>query len=420
MRLTIVFILLGLAALPARAEEVVLRHALQGQAREALAGLVERFNAAQKDRSRIELQDLDAAAPDRPSLPAAALLDIDDSRLFFGTLPRFKPLHQAARETGQSLASMRFLPLVADAASDPKGRLESLPLGLSLPALFWNKAEFRRAGLDPEHAPATWHEVQDAAGALFDQGSRCPLTSSRFSWVHLENVAAQHGEPMLSKPGAILLNNLIGVKHLALLSSWNKSSYFRYFGPGREADAHFLAGECAMLTGEASFYAEARHAGMEVGIGALPYYDDVYAAQRANVVPDGQSLWLLAGKKKEEYRVILRFIAFLLRPENQRDWVRSTAFLPMTRDGMAALRDGGLPPELLQAAEMRLTASPAVARPRGEATLSILNDALSEEMPFVWRNEKPAKQALDNAMRRVNGSLPAEPAKPAPRRRDKL
>lgn len=388
------------------AQQITLRHELQGEARDALTRLAERFNASQKGRTAVQLQGIDGA-DGHASPPVAALLDIDDSRRFFGTLPRFKPLHQAVAETGQPLGRMRLLPLIADAASDPKGRLEALPLALSLPALFWNKADFRRAGLDPERAPATWQEVQDAAGALADHGSRCPLTSSRFAWVHLENVAAQHGEAMVTRPGAVTLNNLIGVKHLALLSSWNRSRYFHYFGAGREADVHFLSGECAMITGEARFDADARRAGMDFGMAALPYYADVYGADRANVVPDGASLWLLAGHGKEEYRVALRFIAFLLQPQNQRDWVRATGFLPMTREALAVLRASGSPADLMQAAELRLSSPRVVARPRGMEMLQPLHEALSEEMPFVWGNGKPAKQALDNAMQRVNAGLPA-------------
>lgn len=406
-------LVVAMLGLSVQAQEISLRHALEGGGREALFSLTERFNAAQKGKARVALEDL-AEISDKHRLPVMALLDLDDSRDFFGTRPRFKPAHQAAAEVGQRLTRSVFYPLIADAVSDSAGRIEALPLGLSLPALFWNKLQFRQAGLDPEHAPVTWHDVQDAAGALFDKGSRCPLTSSRFAWVHLENVAAQHSEALVNKPGQIQFNNLIGVKHLALLSSWNKSSYFRYFGAGREADAHFLSGECAMLTGEASFYAEARRAGMDFGIGALPYYDDVYAANRARVLPTGASLWLLAGRTKDEYRLAMRFVAFLTQPASQRDWIKATAFLPMTRDAVLALRESGSPPALLQAAELRLSSSVMTARPRGADTLASLHEALSEEMPFVWRDEKPAKLALDQAMQRVNaGRLPEAPKQPA-------
>jgi hypothetical protein len=42
---------------------------------------------------------------------------------------------------------------------------------------------------------------------------------------------------------------------MALLTSWHKSRYFDYSGPGSEGDARFVRGECAMLTGASSLYA---------------------------------------------------------------------------------------------------------------------------------------------------------------------
>jgi sn-glycerol 3-phosphate transport system substrate-binding protein len=58
---------------------------------------------------------------------------------------------------------------------------------------------------------------------------------------------------------------MVNVKHLALLASWQKSRYFHYSGPAREGNRRFLSGECALLTGESSLYAEARRAGIDVG-----------------------------------------------------------------------------------------------------------------------------------------------------------
>jgi hypothetical protein len=43
---------------------------------------------------------------------------------------------------------------------------------------------------------------------------------------------------------------------------------------------------------------------------ALPHYDDVYAAKPADVLPDGAGLWVLAGHKKDEYKLIARFRRF--------------------------------------------------------------------------------------------------------------
>lgn len=396
-------IILAWAGFAACAQEVVLRHALEGGAQDALSTLVLRFNDAQKGKARVVLQGLQGLDDRRP-LPAMALLDTDDSMSFFDTRPRFKSLQQAMTEAGEKLDRRRFYPVIADAVDDAAGRIQALPLGLSLPVLLWNKTAFQKAGLNPESGPATWSRVQDAAGALLDAGYRCPLTSSRFAWVHLENLSAQHNEPIVSRPGHILLNGLMEVKHVALLSSWYKSNYFRYYGPRLEGNAAFLSGECAMLTGESGLYAQAVRGGFPVGIMPLPYYDDVHGVTPHNVLPDGASLWLLTGKKKAEYRVAARFVSFMMQPGNQREWVKHSGYLPMTRDAFAAIKESEMPVTLQNEIERRLTISKVTARPKVGGLLDLMRDALDEEIEFVWRNEKPAKEALDNAMRRINGA----------------
>ena len=398
-------------ALPVMAaSEVTLRHALVGGAREVLVTLVSRFNDQQKGRAKVLLEDLQSLADPR-QLPQMALLDADDSLDFFGTRPRFKPLYQVMAESGERIDVARFFPLILDAVDDPAGRPQALPLGLSLPVLFWNKDAFGKAGLNPDTPPKTWLEVQTAAGRLFDAGYKCPLTSSRFTWVHLENLSSQHGEPVSVREGhgsmKVVLNRMVEVKHMALLSSWYKSSYFHYFGPGKEADSRFLSGECVMLTGESSLYAAASHGGFALGAAALPHYDDFYGATPEKLLPDGAALWVLAGQKKEEYRIVAQFAKFLLRPDVQKEWVKATGFLPMTPVAIEALKADGEPPALLDAAVRRLSAAKSVnTRSKHGFGLARLRDILNEEIATVWSNTKPAKEALDTAMHR--NSLPGQ------------
>lgn len=396
----------SLAAPVMAAQEVVLRHALGGSAREVLATLVSRFNDQQKGRARVRLEDLQSLADPR-QLPQMALLDIDDSLEFFQSRPRFKPLYQVMAESGERIDASKLFPLILEAVDDPVGRLQALPLGLSLPVLFWNKNAFAKAGLNPDKPPTTWMEVQTAAGSLFDAGYKCPLTSSRFAWVHLENLSSQHGEPISVREGRtgmkVVLNRMVEVKHVALLSSWYKSSYFHYFGPGHEADSKFLSGECAMLTGESSLYAATSRGSFPAGVAALPHYDDFYGATPDKLLPDGAALWVLAGQRKEEYRVVAQFAKFLLRPDVQKEWVKATSFLPMTLAAVEALKADGEPPALLDAAVRRLSAAKSAStRSKRGFGLARLRDILNEEIAMVWSNTKPAKEALDTAMSRIN------------------
>jgi sn-glycerol 3-phosphate transport system substrate-binding protein len=403
------------AAFSAFAQDISLRHDLDGKALDTLATLVLRFNDELKGKGRVLLQD-SRGLENKHLLPHLALLDPDDSMEFFGTRPRFRPFHDVMREAGQKFDAAQFYPQVADAVDDASGRVQALPMALNLPVLFVNRAALRKAGVDPDRPGKTWWELQKTAGEILDHGGKCPLTTTRFAWIHSENVSTQAGEAMVARVGTadkVLANSMVNVKHLALLASWQKSRYFHYSGPGREGNRRFLSGECAMLTGESSLYAEARRAGIDVGVSALPYYDDVYSPRPADVLPDGAGLWVLAGHKKDEYKLAARFMAFLLRPEVQKEWVQATSFLPMTPAALAALR-GDIPQNLLDAAQKRLSVSrKGSTRARHGPIRDHLHEFLGEEVAFVWTTDRPAKEALDNTVRRVNEAIApvAPPAK---------
>ena len=380
---------------------------------DTLGTLVLRFNDEQKGKGRVLLQD-SRGLENRHALPHLALLDPDDSLEFFASRPRFRPLHEVMREAGQKFDAAQFYPQVADAVDDASGRIQALPLALSLPVLLSNRAALRKAGLDPDLPVRTWWELQKVAGAIYEHGGKCPLTTARFAWVHAENVSTQAGEAVVSRVGRgdkVLVNGMVNVKHLALLASWQKSRYFHYSGPGREGNQRFLSGECAMLTGESSLYAEAKRAGIDVGIAALPHHEDVYAARPADVLPDGAGLWVLAGHKKDEDQLAARFMAFLVRPEVQTEWVLATGYLPMAPGAVLGLRDSGIPQSFLDAAQKRLSASnKGSTRAKHGPIRDRLHEFLGDEVVFVWTAGRAAKEALDNTVRRVNEAI-ALPAK---------
>jgi sn-glycerol 3-phosphate transport system substrate-binding protein len=398
------------------AQEVALRHALDGKAQDALATLVLRFNDSIKGQGKIILQDA-RNVDNKRALPLLALLNTSDSVNFFNTRTTFMPLHQLMRDSGQPLNPGIFYPQMLDAVADSKGQPQALPMGMSLPVLLINRKQVPSAAKTIDLAPRTWHDVQDLAGTLADNGVKCPLTSSRFAWVHIENTASQHGESLDIRTGRsekVKANSLMNVKHLALLASWEKSRYFTYFGPDAEANQHFLRGECAMITGESSLYAAARAAGMDVSIAPLPFYDDAYGAQRDKVLPDGAALWVLPGQPRAANALAARFVSYLLQPDVQKEWVRASGSLPMTPEALNALRESGMPAALADAAERRL------ATPRGDSTRTrpgALRDhlylALNEQVALVWSTPLSAKQALDTATLRANSPVASSSAKKA-------
>jgi sn-glycerol 3-phosphate transport system substrate-binding protein len=168
-----------------------------------------------------------------------------------------------------------------------------------------------------------------------------------------------------------------------------------------------------MITSESSLYAEAVHGGLAVGVAELPYYDDVRDATPTKLLPDGAGLRVLAGFTKAEYHLAARFVVFLLRPQIQMEWVRATGYLPMTPIAIEMLKQAGVAPTLLEAATRRLTER-TVASTRAKYGIDAyaMHAILNEEIATVWANTKPAKEALDSAMQRLNGATPSLISRP--------
>lgn len=389
--------------LPAHAAtEIDFHHQLDRARGERLAGLVESFNKQSKDYKINLVQQSSDATPAVLNLATPAnVAEFSTSRA------RFRPLFKVMADAKEKFDSKLFSPELRVRVADAKGNLIALPLAMSTPVLYYNKAAFKKAGLDPNKPPKTWWEVQTVAGKLFDSGLRCPYTSSWQSWVHIDNTAALNGGDLATAKGQLAFNGLVQVKHIALLASWHKSSYFRYFGRRDEADRHFAAGECGMLTSSSALAASLRDVpGMDVGVAPLPYYDDVYGAPQ-HTLADGASLWIGEGKKPAEYKAAASFVQFLLAPEMQVELTRMGGYLPMTPVARAVASSKLLAGDLagLQVAYSQLKKEGA-AHPLRVSQIEPLRIIVDEELEAVWADKKPAKEALDTAVARGNFVLP--------------
>lgn len=390
------------APIPVRTE-IEFSHQLDEERTERLEKLVDRFNSQQKDYQLKLVRRIGGDVPKHINLATR-----DDLAHFVAHRAKFRPLHEVMREAKEPFDGAKLSPELREGVSDAKGKLFALPVALSTPVLYYNKAAFRKAGLDPEKPPKTWWEVQQAADKLFDSGSRCPYTTSWPTWIHIDNVSAWNGADVSDAKGNLAFNGLVQVKHVAMLATWYKSKFFSYFGRRDEADKRFAAGECGMLTSSSSLYGALHESStVEAGVSALPYHDDVREAPQ-HTLADGASLWIGGGKKAAEYKGVARFVSFLLGAETQVELTVAGGFLPMTPVARAAASSKLLSADLagLQVAYRQL---------QGKGTMRALHVSqiepvrliIDEELETVWANKKPAKEALDTAVLRGNAVLPA-------------
>lgn len=385
--------------------EVELSHQFGQVGEERLQKLVERFNGEQKGVTVKVVRQAEGGIPS-----VMNLVRRQDVVEYVAAKESFKPLYQVMADAKEPFKSNEISPDLRAGVTDEKGRFVALPVAYSTPVLFYNKNAFRKAGLDPEKAPATWWEMQETAGKLLDSGVKCPYTTAWPVWIHIDNVSALSGVPVATPKGELAFNSLPQVKHIAMMATWYKARYMHIFGRKNEANQHFLNGECAMITTDAWVHTELREAqGVELGVAPLPHHDDVFGG-RQHTLADGASLWIANGHKPQEYKAAAKFVSFLMAKDTQVEMSRTYGQLPLGPGGRTAAR-GKVMRDREQVFEI------AYASLKGEGSTHPLRISgidpvriiLDEELEAVWADKKPAKAALDLAVQRGNAVLAAKP-----------
>lgn len=390
-------------------KEIRLLHQLSPEREDALQKLVARFNESNKDY-RLSLHAGSWTDGDAPHM---AILQGEAMEQFLVGKPRYKALSSVMREAGVPLQILKPPAMMARSLVDAKGHLLALPMGLSTPVMYINRKEFQRVGLNPDAPLKTWFDLQQALGQLFDGGSQCPYTVSQPGRVMIQNTSAWHNEPVAARQGKgerPSFNGMLQVKHVAMMASWHRARYLRTFDGESEAEQRFAAGECAVIAAPSSSWTDFRRkAEFEISIAPLPYHDDFPGAPQ-NTLADGAAMWVAAGKKPIEYKGVARFVAFWLQAENQVAWQRESGYLPLNRAGVFAAQSELLGADLenVRVAIGQLSNKPATVE---SSATSIIGRApvlsiLDEELSAVWADRKPAKEALDNAVSRVQLMFP--------------
>jgi multiple sugar transport system substrate-binding protein len=409
-------------ALPARAAEpltIHVWHGLSGAHEEVFAALVERFNAEQKevrvvaDKKGDEDQTLTAGLEAARTRQAPHLLQVPDDRAtqLAANKAVTKPVADLTnRNTGAD--ARWFAPAASSFVRDARGRLLAFPFMSSAPVLFYNKDAYRQAGLDPDKPPRTWRDMQAHLLKLHAVSS-CPYATSRQAWIHVENLASWHNQPVATRnngmdgAGAQLtFNDLLHVRHLALMRSWVTSQLFKQQSAGDGGDARFASGECATLTGGTSALgAIQRDARFSWAVAPLPFYEEE-AREPGSALVGGSSFWVMGGKRAAEYKAIEAFLSFLAKPVVAAEWHEKTGFLPLSEAAYLASRKGHYDKVPGLEAEMARLAGPT-GRLRGIRMPHYhrVRDIMDDELAAAWQGKKPPKQALDDAVKRGNAAL---------------
>ena len=327
------------------------------------------------------------------------------------------PVAKVMKDAGADFNPAAYIPAVAAYYTAPDGQILSLPFNSSTTVAYYNKDAFKKAGLDPDKLPTTWPEVFEAAKKLKASGHSCPMTLAWQGWTQLESFSAWHNVEFATHKNGLAadgykarlkINSPLHVRHIDNLAQAAKNGEFVYKGRGSTAQASFTAGECAMIQTSSGFYGDvAKNAKFAYGIAPLPYYPDVKGAPQ-NTVIGGASLWVMAGKKPEEYKGVAKFFEFLSQTKVQAASHQRTGYLPITMAAFDLTDKSGFyqkhPGTDVAVNQMirKVTDNSRGIRLGNYVQVRAIED---EELEQVWAGKKSGKQALDAIVTRGNELL---------------
>jgi sn-glycerol 3-phosphate transport system substrate-binding protein len=411
-------------ALPAQATtEVQWWHSMGGALGEWVNDLAKDFNASQNDYKIVPTfkgsysESMTAAIAAYRAGNAPNLLQVFEvgTATMMASKGAIKPVAEVMKSAGYKFDPNIYVPAVAGYYTAPNGQMLSFPFNSSTPVFHYNKDAFKAAGLDPEKPPTTWPEVALAAAKLKASGHKCPFTTSWISWTQLESFSAWHNVLYATKNNGfggldarLAFNTPLHVRHIENLANMAKSGLFVYKGRDNAADATFVSGECAMMTGSSALYGSVvRNGKFAYGIGTLPYYPDVPGAPQ-NTIIGGASLWVMNGKKPEEYKAVAAFLNYLSQPEVAAKSHQRTGYLPVTKASFELTDKSGFykknPGTDVSVTQMiRKTTDKSRGVRLGNFVQ--IRTIIDEEMEGVWKGSKQPKEALDEAVKRGNELL---------------
>jgi sn-glycerol 3-phosphate transport system substrate-binding protein len=398
--------------------EVTWWHSMTGALGERVAGLADQFNKSQSEYKVVPIfkgsydEAMAAAIAAYRAGNAPDILQVFEvgTATMMYSKGAIKPVSEVMKIAGEKFDSSVYVPAVAGYYTSPKGDMVSFPFNSSTTVFYYNKDMFEKAGLDPNKPPVTWEEVVLAAAKLKASGERCAYTTGWQSWVQLENFSAWHNVEFASKNNGfggldarLKFNSPLHVRHIQNMANWAKQGYFTYGGRKNEPEAKFYSGECGMLTSSSAAYANiAKNAKFKFAVSPLPYYSDVKGAPQ-NTIIGGASLWVMSGKKKEEYKGVAKFFTFLSQPEVQAKWHQETGYLPLTKAAYELTKKSGFyktHPGTDVSVQQMIVKTTDKSRGIRLGNFVQIRTVIDEELENVWSGKKTAKEALDTAVRR--------------------
>jgi sn-glycerol 3-phosphate transport system substrate-binding protein len=334
-------------------------HTMQSAQGEALAELTSRFNDSQDDivvelvnqNGYEELIDkyFQSSAEDRPHLvqmPEYMLQQMADANTVITTTA-------CIQASGFDISP--FLPR-AMFAYQTGGVQWAMPFNISSPVLYYNRAIFEEAGLDPDQPPVTLEQLREYSQQIVESGAAAygialdSGVNSGGGWF-LEQWLARAGLPYADNGNGrqeratqVLFNTPEAAEMLTFAQALVEDGLAVYVGEDprgidgllRMADpeqpAAMTIASSGALGGVLDFVEGGAIAGItgdDIGVGPMPGPSDTPSA-----IIGGAALYIVRDRGDAEAAAAWQFIQYLVGAESQSFWAAESGYAPIRDDAI--------------------------------------------------------------------------------------
>ena len=214
-----------------------------------------------------------------------------------------------------------------------------LPFNVSNPVLYYDKAAFTAAGLDPEAPPTSFDEVRDAAEAVKASGYTTGMSLKVDSW-HFEQLLALQDQELVDngngrddRASAAAFDSDAGRDVFGFLGAMvadglatpsprtGPSQFDNILGIGSKHHAMTIDSSAALGT-ITEVLSSGQYAGVDIGVAPLPGGN-----ADGGVMVGGAALYLSASDPAKQ-AAAWDYATFLTSPETQSTWAAATGYIP--------------------------------------------------------------------------------------------
>ena len=335
--------------------------------------------------------------------PDMALLDVDKSR----NLSEKNLVADIGKyiEKDSDFQKDDYLSVFYDQGVDENGKVFALPAYGTTQVLYYNKAAFEQAGIDPSSVK-TWQDLAEAAKTMTSADGSFVGWEPMWGSANLVDAALSNGASLLSEDGkTVMINSDEWVEVWESFRQWIHDDKIMKVNSGGQGWEYWYTTIDDVLQNKAGGYtgSSGDQADLDFNLVAAmeqPGFNNNPSAPTA----DALQLVMLESSSDETKQGVYEFMKYFTTPENQAKWSMATGYVAVRQSTLEVADFKAYTEENPQALVPISQAShgtPALTDPTGGKIF----DALKIAADKVELENVPAKEALDEAQKTAQEAL---------------